>query len=367
MLTLTKRPTSEHVPASRLRARQAAPVGIDIGSHAIKWAQVVPEAGGWRLTEAHIIPWVGSQSLDHQSLVNGDLRTALRAATIAPPSRTAACTLSMALTELRSLDLPAGSPDELRQMAYNELADGLGEAQLELMLWPTPRADGEAGTISVTALALPTATALAVAEDLLAERLRCRLLTALPYALAKAVTMADPSARATPVAVLDWGGATPSLTVVQHGRPVFTRLLRDCGAARVAEAVSQLLQLSTAEAWGLLGALGDNTLRRSGPDQRSPLADRVVEAARGATKPLLQQLERTRAFLRQQFADLVPQRVWIVGAGALLQPFFPAISTAIGAEVQPWRLPTSQPSVADDPMQAVLAAAIGMSALGGDA
>lgn len=114
MLTLTPPRTSSH------RSHHTGVIGLDIGSHAIKWAQVVRDHSGWQLTAAHVLR-VPQPLLTPEAVRGGTIRTVLRSAGLGHfTGRPAvACTLSMALTELRSLDLPAGSPDELRDMAYN--------------------------------------------------------------------------------------------------------------------------------------------------------------------------------------------------------------------------------------------------------
>jgi Tfp pilus assembly PilM family ATPase len=363
---LTKRRTTTSNDRMARAPRQTGWIGVDVGSRAIKYVQVALERGAWQLTQAHVIPIATPEPLDHGAVSRRVIGESLAAASVGA-AQTAACTLSMALTELRSMDLPVGTNDELRQLVSQELADSVGVSQCEFTFWQTPRGDGDAELTSVTALATPTNTALTVANDLHARKLRCQLLTPLPYALARAVEMVDPDSRQVAVAALDWGCTTPSITVVKNGRPVFTRLLRDCGVSRVTDALALQLGLAPSEVWRVVASLGFHHVQRSA-DANGALVDRITEVAGPALRQLIQQLERTRAFLRQQYRELAPKRVWMFGGGAMLPQAVASVSAAIGVDVRIWRLPTSPPqdNAHVDPMQAILGPAIGLSAMGID-
>src|SRR5690349_11712781 len=103
----------------RFRDRSAGCLGVDIGSAAIKIAQVGRSRDGWILKLGHIIPAPGHRIIDRAAIASGILDDGFNSQVcrlLSGRSTDANCVLSMAVMGLHSLELPPGSPDETGQM-----------------------------------------------------------------------------------------------------------------------------------------------------------------------------------------------------------------------------------------------------------
>jgi Tfp pilus assembly PilM family ATPase len=282
---------------------------------------------------------------------------------------------------MRSLQLPDGEPGELRQLLVGELESGDETAEpREFDFWKTPGSTADTnGLVSVTVLSVSRRTALGLAEGLRKVGLNCHVLDSQPCALARAVRMADPKTHA-PVAALDWGFSTPTLTLVVDGRPVFARTLRDCGLRIILEAVAERLNLTPQDAHQLLTTYGFGL--STAENQPSPVPQTLTQLASAPARELFREIDKTLSFLRQQYKELVPERIWLFGGGALIPNAAAWIAQTCGIETKAWRLPdvaasfqlASQKesgrqagSLSPRDIHAVLGPAIALSALGVDA
>src|SRR5262245_5571846 len=105
--------------------RQTGWVGVDIGSHTLKVAQLQLDKGRKQLAEAAILPLPYEARLTPESIRSGWLTESLKQVVAQARSfrgQTAACGLSTTVTEFRSLNIPPGSAQERREMIAQELA-----------------------------------------------------------------------------------------------------------------------------------------------------------------------------------------------------------------------------------------------------
>ena len=144
-------------------------IGIDVGSRAIKMAQVERSGEQFHITRR----WLVNQDddpltetalkqgkLGNQQLRLGDYRGMFSG------SDSAAC-LSMSFNTLRSIELPAAAPEEMRDMVREELAadgDKRGEDYV-FDYWKMSQGRDEAS--HVMALTTPESLATQVAKDLI--------------------------------------------------------------------------------------------------------------------------------------------------------------------------------------------------------
>src|SRR5690606_2831192 len=144
----------------------------------------------------------------------------------------------------------------------------------------------------------------------------CQAIDALPCIHARAACLFDPGVGGETIGVLDWGATTPMLTVVSRGRPIFTRVLRDCGLGGAVNSTAERLGFEVDELHELLMACGPShgfgplATARSG-EILGDLADRCLQR-------LDPELQRTLRLLRRQAQELVPGRLIVIGGGALL-------------------------------------------------
>ncbi len=331
------------------RTRQKGWIGVDLGTCAVKIAQVEKVGSRYRLAAALVIsrpePETGGVAPDLPAAAASPSPLAWAQRTREElrrdfTGRRAACMLSLDRGELRPMNLPPGSPPERRAMIAAELSETY-EAGLEGRVfdyWDARSAEGAAGSSleNVHVLSLAEADAAEAAAVLGRLGLRCEVIDGLPPALARAVAMAQPEA-AEPVAAVDWGAHTATLCLVHQGTAVYTRQLRDCGFVALPSAVQRALGLSTHDARQLLCTYGVVDPSAGGDrwaELRHVLSDIVAEPVAA----LVAEIQRTLAYPELHRAGLLPGRVWLFGGGATVRNIAPYLRAKIGLPVEPWRL-----------------------------
>lgn len=340
-------------------------LGIDIGASAIKLAQVAKHRDHWTLSISHLIP-VGSRLLDRPGLDRGLLLELFRerlSRMARPAARDAACVLSAALIGLNTLELPAGSSDEVRQMVAAELA-GLGEADPEFGSFEnTGSAASASGLVQHTVVSLPTATAGTIADNLWQLGYACQAIDGLPCIHARAACLSDRDAQGDTIGIFDWGATTPVLTIVSRGRPVFTRILRDCGLNAAIQPTALRIKFEVDELHELLMASGQS--HQFGPLATARSSEILRDLADRSLQRVEAELQRTLRFLQRQGKEVVPTRLCLVGGGALLPDVAERLSDLARIPTRIWRLPGGRKTEEQtDGMQAVFASAIAASTLG---
>jgi Tfp pilus assembly PilM family ATPase len=343
-------------------------IGIDIGTVATKLAQVERVGDSLQLTAHWIIDSYGGSPLTKDRLqCHGCLpfQPQLREARSMFRGRRAAATLPLSMTALRSLELPAGSDDELRNMIHEELlADSTDGAELCFDYLPAQAADsseGDMGAFSV--FAAEADVAMSAANSLCRAGLDCEVLDSLPCALARATQLCEPAESEKPLAALDFGYSSALLVVAKGGQLLFARQLRGCGLQMLLKPLQDGLKLSAAEVQQLLGRYANPSAAES-----SPLVALAKTAHTMIAEPLAQvvaEVKRTLDFLDLQFRSIVPKKLILLGGGAMV----PALPTALADETQ---LPTrlwSLPSAMNEPQpdEAFFGVAAALSSLAWEA
>lgn len=334
------------------RTRQKGWIGVDLGTCAVKIAQVEKVGPRYCLGAALVV------SRPEQEVTG--VAAGLAVAEPVPPGpdlsawtrrvrpelrrdfagRHAACVLSLDRAELRPMNLPPGSPPERRAMIAAELQESY-EAPLEGRVfdyWDTRGAETAPGSHleNVNVLCLAEAEAAEAAATLGRLGLRCEVIDGLPTALARAVAMVQPDI-AEPVAAVDWGARNATLCLVHQGTAVYTRQLRGCGYAALPSAVQRALGLPAGDAQQLLCTYG--VVDPSAPrDPRAEVQDVLTDIVAEPVAALVAEIQRTLAYPELHRAALLPSRLWLFGGGATVRNIAPYLRAKIGLPVQPWRL-----------------------------
>lgn len=354
LLTAVTRATA----ALRLAPRRCGWVGVDIGTRAVKLAQVERTGAGWRLAGRWTFSDEEAPPLTRELLLAGGLArqvAPLREVRRMFRGRQAAAALPMSLIALRALDLPTGPLHELRAMAEQELdaEDARPVGACEVDAWPT--VSGPEMT-KVAAVACERELSLRAAHDLLKSGLHCSVLDVIPCALARAVEMCDPASREEPVVALDLGYAATLLTIVRGGQPIFCRSFRGCGLQAMLTPLHHKMGINPAEARHLLTRYGIPATNESasaiGPAYQ--IVGRVLDH-------LADELRRTLQFVNQQMR-ISPARIWLLGGGATICNLPEFVSAQTDLPAATWRLAGSL-----DASEAMYAAAAGLSKLAWEA
>ncbi len=340
-------------------------VGIDIGTSAIKLAQV--ERVG---TECHIAArWtVASESekrLSRDENCDEILKSPLSAIKKLRQlfiARKCAAVLPMSLVDLRTFDIPSGNADEQRGMVAEMLAAEIGLEPNEFVFdfWENGAADGQKTQLtSIAALAVPKHLAASVANHLLSAGMECQTLNGMPWAVARAVELAEARTSEESSLAIDLGCSSPLLVLVDKGRPVFSRVLRCGGINLLMESLQKDLCISMDECQQLLSQFG---LPVPGLTP-SAVAQRTFQSIASPLHSLVTEIERTTDFLEQQYRSLKPTRVWLLGGGTQIKNLPEYLTHSLRIPTHNWALGNSK----HDPVEAVYGIAAALSSLAWEA
>lgn len=331
---------------SLFRREQLGWIGIDVGSAALKIAQIERRSGKTVIAASALVenPYPNDWMSEAQDL--SWIRRALQENLLEfhrLGSAPAACVLSPSATEIRAIELPGGSDDELRAMAEEELKTSFPERadDLQFDLWeaPTPGAEANSATATLNALVTSRKLTERVASEIAACGLDCRVLDGQPWSATRAAQLALQGERAqTSVAILDWGCTTAQLTVARQGKPLFTRSMRDCGLSGVVNSISQGLSISAADVPHLLSTYGLPAPGAAAGEQqrlRQLLGDMLADSL----KRLVDELTKTLQYLKLQWAAHAPEHLLLIGGGAAIRNVDANLKEALEMPVETWRLP----------------------------
>jgi type IV pilus assembly protein PilM len=335
-------------------------LGVDVGTACVKTAQAVRRGGTYFIRSASIVPrperWT-AEILGAAPRESGDEILAAASLCDRLSGRAAASVLPMALCECLQIDAPPSSRRSSAGLETLVAAETQQSSEGRVLgAWP---AGLQAGKLNV--MTAPAAWSDKVAADIMAARWNCRVIDALPWALARAACMADAPHPLRTVAALDLGYARATMCLIHEGAPAIVRCLKDCGFAEFVAATERALRLSHKDAALLLHQHGV-------PDgaQRSAYAPNAVDDA--LIEPLHhleREVRRTLGYWQSQTRGMRPERLYIFGAGATLRGIRQGLVDALDLDdVRTWSLP---PERSDDaatlPPAHLLGPALAASAL----
>lgn len=347
-------------------------IGVDVGSAAIKIAQVERMAGRFRIARSVIVRAAEGSTFNRSAIEDGSVAREIRDAISMHggfKGRTAACVVSMSHCELRTLISARGTEDEQRQLISLELRHDSGKPaeQREFDFWDgaTTSYDDPKGMTQVHVLSIPCLLADSIGTAMIDARLQCQALDTAPLCALRALEMdsnsapeADDSLRT--IAILDWGCSAATLVIVHDGTAVLARCLRNCGVVTLVARVAERLKLSQNQAFVLLMNYGIRPDRNPGATA-DDLRDLIVEAALPLLHDLTDELLETFDFLKMQCADHLPRQLVMTGVGGAIPGTSEQLSGTFRMPVHPWQLPIR--SADPDHPEPILANAAALSAL----
>ncbi|HUQ71768.1 MAG TPA: hypothetical protein VM165_19720 [Planctomycetaceae bacterium] len=328
-----------------LTRRRSGWIGVDIGAASVKLAQLEIVNGKKEIAEAAIFPIPQTANCSPASIRGGWLSHALQQQVLRYRrfrGQTAACGISLSLTEFRSLTIPPGSDRERREMIALELAPDSGPRSeaMEFDFWDgCANPNDSAGTNTVNMLSVSQELATAVAEALYQSGLHCRTLDGGPFILARAAELVSPSeTKPGPIGVLDWGHSGAQFIVMRNAEPLFTRVFKGCAVNQLVQAVAGGLKLPDDECRQLLADSGLADPRPGSPPA-TPAQENVWELATQAFQTLKSELDKTLAYLRHQRPELAPAEICLLGGGSTIRNAAARLSAEFGLPFFVWRMP----------------------------
>jgi type IV pilus assembly protein PilM len=313
-------------------------VGVDLGSRAIKLAQLERAASGLRLVNARAIIrapqateadgdaicwWeeaLGGERLDKEFF-----------------GREAACAASAPSAELQLLTIPDGTRKEQHAMLAGELASQLAAPieQYAVDFWPIRGASAATAEENVAAATMSLDDGERISQALRSAGLICKCIEPKPLAVGRAQTLAGTSPT-EPVAVLDWGYEQACLSIIDRGQPKFFRNLRDCGFQRWINSLVQALAISPTDAQTLLAAVGVAGPRAADPELAAA-REAIENVAVRPLQALLVELQKTLSYIAEHRPRLKTGELRICGGGATIRNVAPRLQQRLNRPVGTWR------------------------------
>ncbi|MEN0109449.1 MAG: hypothetical protein AAF805_01885 [Planctomycetota bacterium] len=272
-------------------------IGVDIGSAAIKVAQLSRRGDALSLSAAAICPRAGE---------DGGLAATLRAVRTLASGMRGVRVAAMLSMQACGLDATAESEDREADRTYG--------------CWQTP--GGEGYRVHASLRDVET-----VVEGCASAGLQCEVLDGAPLAIARATPLAsgDPDEL---VGALDWGERAVTFVASKRGEVLYARRLAGDGFDSARAAVSETLGLSPSESAA--------AIRRHGLDTGSPAGRLVADAVRRSIRPTLTELSRTLNHLSAKLKTRGPERLVVLG-GAATTPGVPEeIERRVELATAPW-------------------------------
>ena len=231
-------------------------IGVDVGTHTVKLAQVVRDGASVRLHRAAVIQrptnWSGDDSLAQAQPISShpEIKAALECGSF--EGRNAICALPMNVCQLRSLNIPPGSDDERRTMIADELAEDWGELAnpMEFDFWEMESSRGEKSSDSFN-VSVMAASRLWIGQlwrDCRRAGMDCWAIDGLPLTMARAVGLVGGLVGGRRALAVDWGFSNTTMCIVGDNRPLYSRRIQECAFGRVLEAIMQMFDVSLDEA-----------------------------------------------------------------------------------------------------------------------
>ena len=332
-------------------------IGIDIGTHAIKIAQIERTADKYRITAQWILSGQGNTDLNGEQGLEKELchrLSAIKKLRRLFTGRSCASVLPMSLVDVRSFEIPNGDANEQYQMIAEELAADLEQERSEFTFgyWKTTDQPGQNGNLDqISVIAVPRKIATAVASGLLKVGMECQMLNGMPCAIARAVEMAGNIDPELATLAVDVGYSSPTLVLVHQGRPVFSRVLRGGSLQSLMQPLQQELLLSAEECQQLLFRFGIPI-----PGQATNVAaQKTLQLIASPLQELVSEIELTMHYIQQQFPALKPSEMQLLGGGAQIKNLSEYLQHKLQVPTKFWSL-EENPSDSSTAMYGVAAA-----------
>ena len=344
-------------------------IGVDVGTHTVKLAQVARDGNRVRLHRAAVIQrpasWDGDDSLGLDQPISSlpEIRAALECGGFW--GRNAVCTLPMNVCQMRGLNVPPGNDQERRTMASDELSQEWSEIKLsmEFDFWEMEPGHSGSDAFNVNILAASRPWVAQLWHDCRLNGLDCWAVDGLPLAMARAVGLLPGVSSSQRALVVDWGYSNTTLCVVGDDRPLYSRRIYGCAFGRVLEAIMERFSVTLDEAQHLTGTQGVTSPEASLLSEDHPIQAAITDAASEILDELVHQVSRTLQFMETQRRHLHPSAVWLMGGGASLRNIDRHLAEAVKLPVHLWQLAADAATLCGEHREAMFGGAAALSAL----
>jgi Tfp pilus assembly PilM family ATPase len=342
-----------------LRTRKTGWIGFDLGATNVKAGQVVRKGGEYLIRSGAIVP--RAERWEMHELASGEPRSSadeMRAAQSVCSNLTggvAAAVLPIALCEMAQVEVPTGQRwgrNEVVRAAEAETQQPMADRVVDW--WPTTLRSGRLNVV-----AAQRSWSERVSADVAAVGRHCRLIDALPWALARCVAMVRPAENSRTAIAFDWGFEGATLCLIHQRTPTLVRRLKDCGYQQLVAAVQRALRLDERDADGVLQKYGLTC-----PGASPACAAAMSYALANPLERLERELKRTLTYWNGQARASAPEIIYLFGGGASIPGIAERLSQVADLDVRVWSLPAENSAGAGVlPAAHLLGPALGLSAL----
>ena len=318
-------------------------IGIDIGTWAVRLAQVEKADSGWHIAARHVYTW--PRPLDVPALREGrteqleehleGFKADYRRRRSIFRGRQVAVSLPAELVPLRQMQMPNAEADELRAMVAQELSEEARDAEdVPFGFWVSTAPNGE-GLINVTAVVSPEKVTYAVAKAMQSCGLEVAVVDVPACSLARASDLCRAASDQIGDSItIDLGNNSTSVVMCRDGVPLHARLVRDQGIRDCITPLADHLGIDCDEAFQLL------TITGFGDQQggKSVARDWVNDVLATPFAKLAEQLLMTVQFFLSKRSESTPIPIFVCGGGATIAGVPQWLSQRLQMTVQPWRL-----------------------------
>lgn len=197
-----------------------------------------------------------------------------------------------------------------------------------------------------------------LASDLLQAGFECQTLDAMPCAMARATSMVVRDSSVATIAI-DLGYQQSTITLVQNGKPVLSRGLRNLGLIQLLERIAVSFEVSVSDAQTLLFQSPASHSHSKGTDGFSDL---LQQRLNGYLQALSIEIDKTIHYANRSYRTMSPSLILLMGAGVRIATVDQAIEHRVGLTTQCWKIDVSENLFGNQHI-AAFAIAAGLSAL----
>ena len=337
-------------------------IGIDIGTHCIKYAQVERHKGQLKLAAAAVVErdlpidksgWLRTPPVSSAR----EFKIALQSAKFS--GKVAACVTPISVCDTRTLNAEGESLAEQQESIGQQLAviHGVAAEKLNFDIWKT----SEQPQNQFHVISLADRWTHQVIEDQRNAKLKCKVLDGVPLALARAAAMSPDVDGTQPLVVFDWGSSTATLCFVVNSQPIYVRSLADCGFANLENRVAQALGMDVVSARKVITRNGVPRQGNHSSDEVQQLLDEILSSQ---VIELEDELLKTIAYLKNKNSRLQFHQGLIFGAGARLKNVGPWLGARLRLQMHTWKMSelTSEQNDSSTPIE-LFGPAVALSSL----
>ena len=315
-------------------------IGVDVGTHSIKCAQIERKGRQFRVSAAAIVDrkvdidnssWLRAQPISSAR----EFQTALSSSTFS--GRNSACVSPISICDMRTIGVEGQTHKERRDLIGQQLSSihGVPAENLVFDYWESTGSQSNQFHV----LCMADRWTNQIIDDYRQTRLNFKVLDGLPHSLVRAARMSGLVDSDLPLALIDWGRNSATFCVAVNHQPVYVRSLSDCGFAKLEDRVSHALELDSVQTRNALAQIGVSSITRGDDSEMQQVLDDILSSQ---IAEMEEELLRTIAYLKNQKGRIDIQQGVIFGAGATLRNVAAWLGTKLGLQLKVWSLPVRE-------------------------